>query len=189
MPQADPNTASHTQRIVKVGILKAMQAASPNLYDPIAVERLALQTLGFANPEQLMAPPEAMGKPDPEAAAKTAELQIKKQDADARTMTALSNAKAEQAKTGLAAGEFQLAKEKEENATGLASAQIGIDAQKAAAELKMKKASELSSERIQLIDVAQNVAVHPESAALIEPLVRPAFEAVKKKQDELDGSE
>jgi len=189
VPQADPNTASHTQRIVKVGILKMMQQASPQLYDPIAVERLALQTLGFDNPEQLMAPPSAMQKPPPEVEKGKAELQIKKQQADATTLTAQTRAREVEQKAGLAAGEFQLKAKTQEEASGLASAKFGVDAQLAAKELQTKKSDQLMKERIQLIDVAQNVAVHPESAALIEPLVRPAFDAVKQKQDDLDGSE
>lgn len=187
VPQADPNTASHTQRIVKVGILKLMQQAAPQMYDPIAVERLALQTLGFNNPEQLMAPASAMSKPPPEVEKEKAKLQIEKQKADATTLTAQTKAQETQQKSGLAAGEFQLKKEAQEQASGLASAKFGVDAQLAAKELETKKSDQLMKERIQLIDVAQNVAVHPESAALIEPLVRPAFENVKKKQDELDG--
>jgi hypothetical protein len=187
VPQADPNTSSHTQRIVKVGVLKGLQAASPALYDPIAVERLALQTLGFFNPEQLMAPPASMGRLPPEHETEKAKIQIEKQKADAATLTAQTNAKQAQQKTGLAAGEFQLKQKVADQEMGLASAKFGVDAQLAAKELETKKADQLMRERIQLIDVAQNVAVHPESAALIEPLVRPAYENVKKKQDELDG--
>lgn len=189
VPQADPNTASHTQRIVKVGILKLMQNAAPTMYDPIAVERLALQTLGFNNPEQLMAPPAAMSKPPPEVEKEKAKLQIEKQKADATTLTAQTKAQETMQKSGLAAGEFQLKKEAQEQSSGLASAKFGMDAQLAAKELETKKSDQLMQERIQLIDVAQNIAVHPESAALIEPLVRPAFENVKKKQDDLDGTE
>lgn len=186
VPQADPNTASHTQRIVKVGVLKLMQQASPQLYDPIAVERLALQTLGIANPEQLLAPPSAMSKPPPEVEEKKAKLQIEKQKADATTLTAQTKARETMQKAGLAAGEFQLKQQVAEQEGGLAAAKFGMDAQLAAKELDTKKSDQLMKERIQLIDVAQNVAVHPESAALIEPLVRPAFEAVKAKQDEID---
>ena len=189
VPQADPNTASHTQRIVKVGILKLMQQASPTLYDPIAVERLALQTLGFNNPEQLMAPPSAMNKPPPEMQEKLAKAQVEKQKADATTLTAQTNAKALEQKSGLAAGEFQLKKETTEQEQGLASAKFGMDAQLAAGELKTKTQDQLMKERVQLIDLAQNIAVHPESAALIEPLVRPAFEDVKRKQEKIDGQE
>lgn len=52
VPQADPNTSSHTQRLMKVTALKQLQGLSPRLYDPVAIDRVALQTLGFSNPEQ-----------------------------------------------------------------------------------------------------------------------------------------
>ena len=52
-PQADPNTASQTQRLMKVAALKQLSAASPALYDPIAVDTAALQALGWTNPSQL----------------------------------------------------------------------------------------------------------------------------------------
>jgi len=43
------------------------------------------------------------------------------------------------------------------------------------ADLESKKEDRLSKERIQLIDLAQNLAVHPESAGLVAPLIRPAL--------------
>jgi hypothetical protein len=38
VPQADPNTASQTQRLMKVMALKQLQQANPAMYDPIAVD-------------------------------------------------------------------------------------------------------------------------------------------------------
>jgi len=87
-PQADPNTASMTQRMMKVMALKQMAAANPQLYDPVAVDTAALQALGWSNPEQFFAPPNPNPPVPPEVQAKMAELQIKKQDSDARMMTA-----------------------------------------------------------------------------------------------------
>ena len=87
-PQADPNTASATQRMMKVMALKQMAAANPQMYDPVAVDTAALQALGWSNPEQFFAPPNPNPPVPPEIQAKMAELQIKKQDSDARMMTA-----------------------------------------------------------------------------------------------------
>ena len=88
VPQADPNTASHTQRVMKIMALKQLQQANPGLYDPIAIDMAALRAMGWSNPEQFMAPISAQGKMPPEMEQKIAELQIKKQDADARMMVA-----------------------------------------------------------------------------------------------------
>ena len=88
VPQADPNTASHSQRLMKVMGLKQLQSSSPQLYDPIAIDTAALKALGWSNPEQFFAPPNPNPPVPPEVQAKMAELQIKKQDADARMMKA-----------------------------------------------------------------------------------------------------
>jgi hypothetical protein len=95
VPQADPNTASHGQRVMKIMALKQLQSANPSMYDPIAVDTAALQAIGWNNPQQFLAPPSAQGKPPPELQKVIAEMQIKKQDSDARMI----DAKARQAKT------------------------------------------------------------------------------------------
>lgn len=100
VPQADPNTASHTQRVMKVMALKQLAAANPALYDPVAVDTAALKAIGWSNPEQFMSPAEARAQMPPEAMAKIEELKIKKQDADARMMTAQANAAKVQADIG-----------------------------------------------------------------------------------------
>lgn len=91
VPQADPNTASHTQRVMKVMALKQLAAANPQMYDPVAVDTAALQALGWSNPEQFFVPPNPNAPPPPEVQAKMAELQIKKQDADTKAMIAQAN--------------------------------------------------------------------------------------------------
>lgn len=86
VPQADPNTASHSQRLMKVMGLKQLQQGNPAMYDPVAIDTAALKALGWNNPEQFFAPPNPNPPMPPEVQAKMAELQIKKQDADARMM-------------------------------------------------------------------------------------------------------
>jgi hypothetical protein len=88
VPQADPNTSSSTQRLMKVVALKQLQAQNPSLYDPIAVDRAALTALGWDNPDQFMAPPESVGRPPPEVQKGMAEIKIKQQDADTKAFDA-----------------------------------------------------------------------------------------------------
>ena len=66
IPQADPNTASQVQRLMKVMALKQLQAAQPSLYDPIAIDTAALQAIGWSNPSQFLASPSAQQNPPPE---------------------------------------------------------------------------------------------------------------------------
>lgn len=84
VPQSDPNTSSHGQRVAKVMALKQLQAANPGDYDSIAVDRIALRTIGWSNPDQFFRPAAQRNQPPPEAQQAMAELQIKKQDADTR---------------------------------------------------------------------------------------------------------
>jgi hypothetical protein len=98
VPQADPNTASHSQRLMKVAALKQLQAAQPGLYDPIAVDKMALVALGWSNPEQFMAPPAAQGAPPPELLAAQAKAASEAKTADARMLDAQTGAALAQAK-------------------------------------------------------------------------------------------
>jgi hypothetical protein len=50
VPQADPNTASHAQRLIKIMALKELQAANPSMYDPIAIDTAALKASSLRRP-------------------------------------------------------------------------------------------------------------------------------------------
>ena len=203
VPQADPNTASQTQRLMKVMALKQLQGANPAMYDPIAVDRMALQAIGWSNPEQFMVPPEAMGQQsNPEAQAKMAEIQIKKQDADTRLMLAKGKVALDGAqlhmdnnKAGLEAhktftqggvvapsdhekqkdGIDLIIKEKLADAkmaeVKIKAAELAQKAQNDKVTAALKQEDMLAKERIQMIDLAQNIAVHPESDPAVHQLL------------------
>jgi hypothetical protein len=88
VPQADPNTSSHAQRVMKIMALKQLQAASPALYDEVAVDKAALKAIGWSNPEQFLKPESARNQMPPEMMKGIEEIKIAKQEADAKTMTA-----------------------------------------------------------------------------------------------------
>jgi hypothetical protein len=77
---------------MKIMALKQLQASNPTMYDPIAIDKAALQAIGWNNPEQFMAPPEAQGKMPPEMQKAQAELGLKKQDLDTKAFAAKSKA-------------------------------------------------------------------------------------------------
>lgn len=184
VPQADPNTASHTQRLMKVMALKQLQQAQPGLYDPIAIDTAALQAMGWNNPDQFFAPPDAQGKPPPELMKAQAELQIRKQEADTKAMEAQARAQKMQADTALEAQQLQTNQAMHEQQMGLdvSKFQVQTGLQERAVGAKTDEA--IARERLQLIDLAQNLAVHPESAPVVAPLVRPAFQAVTEREME-----
>lgn len=88
VPQADPNTASQTQRLMKIMALKQLQAGNPALYDAKAIDLAALKAMGWSNPEQFLAPPESQNQIPPEMQKAMEEIKILKQEADAKTMVA-----------------------------------------------------------------------------------------------------
>ena len=212
VPQADPNTASQTQRLMKVMALKQLQGANPAMYDPIAVDRMALQAIGWSNPEQFMVPPEAMGQQsNPEAQAKMAEIQIKKQDADTRLMLAKGKVALDGAqlhmdnnKAGLEAhktftqggvvapsdhekqkdGIDLIIKEKLADAkmaeVKIKAAELAQKAQNDKVTAALKQEDMIAKERIQMIDLAQNIAVHPESDPAVHQLLGDVIPSITK---------
>ena len=88
VPQADPNTSSHAQRVMKIMALKQLQAANPALYDEMAIDKAALKAIGWSNPEQFMKPEAQRNQPPPELLKGIEEIKIAHQKADADTMRA-----------------------------------------------------------------------------------------------------
>jgi hypothetical protein len=172
IPQADPNTASQVQRLMKVMALKQLQQANPSLYDPIAIDTAALQAIGWSNPSQFLAPPSAQQNPPPELVKMQADAKAAQTMSDAHMLSAQSKAKSDEAKTQIDAQKVQID-----------AAKVEIDKMKAEAAMKDKEIEAQDKyqdrkfkEHVQLIDLAQNIAVHPESLDVIEPLIAPAIQ-------------
>jgi hypothetical protein len=92
VPQADPNTSSSGQRLMKIMALKQLQQASPNLYDPIKVDTAALNAIGWPNPEEFFVPPAARSAPPPQLQQMQSEMANEKAAADAKTQEAQARA-------------------------------------------------------------------------------------------------
>lgn len=120
VPQADPNTASQTQRLMKVQAAFQLAALQPTLYDPLAMHTMALQSLGFSNPEQFFAPPAAQAAPPPELQEIQAGIQSATKMADAKVEEA--NAKTEIAKAKTAEVQARIAQGGYAKSGGLAGA-------------------------------------------------------------------
>ena len=90
-PQADPNTASHSQRMMKIAGLMQLMGGAPELFDKKAVYSDALQAMGWSNPDQFYAKPqppniEQMIMGNPMILKEVADLLIKKQDSDTKKL-------------------------------------------------------------------------------------------------------
>jgi hypothetical protein len=180
VPQADPNTSSHAQRVMKIMALKQLQQQNPTMYDPIAIDTAALQAIGWSNPQQFLVPAEAQGKMPPEMQQKIAELAIKKQEADDKTK--LADAKVAEIAANLQQGAQG----------GQAGGVAPFDPMKLA-ELQLKqmelreksKDSELeamnrkrdreSHERLAAIKFAEAMAKNPQGIPIADAIIQPGM--------------
>ena len=181
VPQADPNTASQTQRLMKVMALKQLQQANQSLYDPIAIDTAALQAIGWSNPTQFMAPASVQGQPPPELIAEQAKIAATTKTADAKMLEA-------QSKAANDAKRIAMDQQKTQAGVQLDAEKIQMDkittVQRAKTEDDKNQRdaqNRVFDERMNLVDAAQNIADHPESAGLVAPLLRPAIDDLKKQ--------
>jgi len=98
VPQADPNTSSSGQRLMKVMALMQLSQAAPTLYDPIKIHTAALSAIGWPDPEEFFVPPAARGQPPPQLVQAQAEMANKAKDSDARVEEAKARTTEAQAK-------------------------------------------------------------------------------------------
>jgi hypothetical protein len=181
VPQADPNTASQTQRLMKIAALKMLQAANPTMYDPIAIDLIAMQALGWSNPQQFMAPPSAQGKPPPEMQEKIEKLKIEKQKADATTLDAQTRAKAQSADQQLGAAKIQMEgqgglkppdpAQQEENQIKVMELQA--EQQDAVLDAMNRERERESRERVALVNLAKALIPLPGGLEMLRKLLPP----------------
>ena len=97
-PQADPNTASHTQRVMKISGLMQVMGTAPELFDKKVVITDAIQAMGWNNPEQFFSKPppppdiQSMIMSNPMILKEVAEILLKKQDSDSKKLVAEAQA-------------------------------------------------------------------------------------------------
>ena len=99
VPQADPNTSSHAQRVMKIMALKQLQAANPSAFDGDAVDKAALRAIGWSNPEQFLKSSQDR-QPPPELLKGIEDVKIAHQKADADTLRAQADMVRAQASQG-----------------------------------------------------------------------------------------
>jgi hypothetical protein len=184
-PQADPNTASHGQRIMKITALKQLQQANPSMYDPIAIDTAALQAIGWSNPSQFMAPAGAQASPPPELLQAQAKMKNDEMTAQARMMEA--QARSEETKAKIQSGAFAPKQDAPDmGRAALISAQadlmnaqtkggeIGVRHEERMVEDQNRDLDRQSRERVAMLQLARDLVMHPEQAKNVEPLAGPS---------------
>lgn len=167
VPQADPNTASQTQRLMKIMALKQLQQSNPSMYDPKAIDIAAMKAMGWSNPEQFMAPPEAAANPPPQVMQAMEELKIKKQEADAKTMLAQAKVQESQMQEGQVPDPVKMAElQLEQREIEMRGADAKLDAFN---RLRDRE----SRERLAAVRLAEDIAKNPAALPIINQIIDP----------------
>jgi len=195
VPQADPNTSSQTQRLMKVLALKQLVASNPALYDPIAVDTAALQALGWSNPQQFMIPPSAQGKPPPELMQAMAKMQIDKSNADARMMDSQTRAQDAQARIELDHMRLQMESSRDQGDPAkmaqVQTQQMEIQQrnQDTMFDAINRKRDRESRERLAAIKLAEEVMRNPDGLATAQQFIDPQMlQRLEGNEPTLDGT-
>lgn len=177
VPQADPNTASQTQRLMKVLALKQLASSNPSLYDPIAVDTAALQALGWSNPAQFMVPASAQGKPPPELIKAMADMENEKLSAEARMLDSQTRAQESQAKIELERAKLELQAGKDQGDPAK-MAQLDIQrmdiqqrSQDALLDAVNRKRDRESRERLAAIKLAEELIRNPQGMPIANEVI------------------
>jgi hypothetical protein len=168
VPQADPNTASHIQRVMKVTALIQLAQQAPDLYNLDAVNREALLTLGWANPASLLRDQQAQPTPpDPQAQAAQMAGQAAMITAQSKMMEAQAKTAELQSKSGGQQGmspqdQVKMAEIQQKN----------IDAQLDATNRKRDRESR---ERLAAVKLAEEMAMNPQGLGIVQQIIDPGM--------------
>jgi hypothetical protein len=196
VPQADPNTSSQTQRLMKVLALKQLVASNPSLYDPIAVDTAALQALGWSNPQQFMIPKSSQGQMPPEMIQAMAKMQNDKMSAEARVMDSQTRAKETDAKIQLDMLRLQMeqdANNPQTDPTKMAEIQIQqMDIQQRAEDAMIdainRKRDRESRERLAAVKLAEELIRNPQGLGVVgNVLDQSMIDRLESNEPTLDG--
>jgi hypothetical protein len=143
-PQADPNTASHTQRIMKVTGLMQLMGNAPELFDKKAVITDAMQVMGWNNPDQFFSKTPQGGLEsmlsNPMVLKGLGDLLIKKQDSDTKKLVGEAQAAELHAKAQQIPQEGAQAGGLNPMDAQIKQAQLQADLQLKGADLQLKQA-------------------------------------------------
>jgi hypothetical protein len=201
VPVADPNTPSHAVRIQKAMAIKQLQMQNPQLYDPQKVDQRILMMLGIEDAADLFVPPmppQSM-PPDPNmisAQAKMMDAQSRMQEVKIKGMVAAAEvedkhhdrendkwvASLEHAPKGLDEPEMITAQAKMLDSQAKLE-EVKMKSMDAAADAQNRAADRESKERIAMLQLAREVAVHPESASLAEQFIKPDLNGLIKNPE------
>ena len=195
-PQADPNTSSQTQRLMKVLALKQLVATNPALYDPSAVDTAALQALGWSNPQQFMIPASAQGKTPPEMIQAQAKMAVDQSNAQARMLDSQTRAKEAQDRLELDHMRLQMEQSRDQ---GDPSKMFGLQVQQEEIQQRQqdalldavnRKRDRESRERLAAIKLAEEMMRNPDASPMAQSVLDPQMlQRLEGNEPTLDGTQ
>ena len=182
MHAPDPKAARAVAIAATIERVRAIEAGQ-------GVNRAALQAIGWNNPEQFLVPQGAQQQPPPELIKMQSDAKVNQQKADAETMTAQAKVKEVDAKIqqgafapkpaagGLAGGQQQ----QPDSATLIAAQAKMLDAETKRHQIEVQHATaqmedqnrdldRQSRERVEMMSLAKDVALHPESVGAVKKI-------------------
>ena len=170
VPQADPNTSSNTQRIMKVAALVQMASTDPSGFNLAEVRKEALTAIGWNNADRFLAPP-MPPLPNPDMQAKMADSQAKMIMAQAKMMEAQHKVSGGESSSA-SAEELRLEAIKEQNRA--------TEIQQKAADSQMDNENRMrdreSRERLAAVKLAEEVMKNPmDGMAVVRSLLDPGM--------------
>jgi len=170
VPQADPNTASHIQRVMKVTALIQLAQQAPTLYNLDAVNREALLTLGWNNPESLLRDTvNQPAPPDPQAQA----AQMAGQAAMVTAQSKMMEAQAKVAETNSKLGGNQGLSPDDQ----VKMAEIQQKAMQDQLEGANRKRDRESRERLAAVKLAEELIQNPSGLGIVKQIIDPSMMA------------
>jgi len=197
VPQADPNTSSQTQRLMKVLALKQLVATNPGLYDPIAVDTAALQALGWSNPQQFMIPASAQGAPPPEMIQAQAKMANDQMNSQARMLDSQTRAKEAQERLQLDHMRLQMEMNQNQGPDPEKQAQIQTQqmeiqqrSQDSMLDAVNRKRDRESRERLAAIKLAEDLMKDPSGLSTAQQILDPQMlSRLEANEPTLDGTQ
>jgi hypothetical protein len=168
VPQADPNTASHIQRVMKVTALIQLAQQAPDLYNLDAVNREALLTLGWGNSTSLLRDV-ASNPPQPDPQAQAAQMAGQAAMITAQSKMLEAQTKVEETKSKLGGGQGLSPEDQVKMAE---IEQKNIDAQLDATNRKRDRESR---ERLAAVKLAEDLAANPAGLGVVRQILDPGM--------------
>jgi hypothetical protein len=159
--RADPNTASHLQRMLRNAALYQMAKDEPGAFNVLTIRRICIRGIGFSTPDQFLNPAPAPPPPDPKAQAAMLTGQAAMLDANTRAgqlafdkQNAPLEAQKQQVETQTKIETSKMALQKQQLATKTA----GFQAQNEARKPQMEQAKQQHESQEAQFDRAHDTA-------------------------------